>query len=362
MRIAVVTTSLNGGAGIAAVRHARLLEFMGHDVVVISARNLSVFRKILMTVINKIENVVKPLFIRSKYLSSLNLFTLINTKDEFTSCDVVFIHWTCGNFVSVSGVKKIARNVSKIHLYLHDEWWVNGLVHYEHQEDSYTKLGKLIKEFVERQKLDLVSSFICSVVAPTEYILDLVSKRYTNVNKVLLENPIGDWPKIPVVNKDIDILFFASGGISDPRKGYDYFLKVVSSLNLQSFTAVVVGCKGQTVKAGNGMITFLGEMDFENIAEVLARTKYLLNCSMADNYPNVIIEALYYNVRVIAFDVGGVKEALLEESIVSYGDFKSMADKLEVGLVNYKTPKFKDDLIERNLLELINKYECFLLR
>lgn len=136
------------------------------------------------------------------------------------------------------------------------------------------------------------------------------------------------------------------GNFSDSRKGHDLYLKVLEKIILENkvkIKALIIGggkeeesYRKKYKKYEN--IIFLGRVD--NPIQYIKICDLVVVPSKADSCPNVVLEALYNNVAVIASNRGGIPEILKEENCM----FELNLEKLE--------KKIKFYLEEKNIFEL----------
>jgi glycosyltransferase involved in cell wall biosynthesis len=73
-------------------------------------------------------------------------------------------------------------------------------------------------------------------------------------------------------------------------------------------------------------------LDQDRIADVYRAANVVLVPSLADNFPNVVLEAMACGVPCVAFDTGGIKEAVrhLKTGLLApQGDVEKLASELE---------------------------------
>jgi glycosyltransferase involved in cell wall biosynthesis len=133
-----------------------------------------------------------------------------------------------------------------------------------------------------------------------------------------------------------DARVVAMAGRLSPEKGTEYFLRAAQQLPGQTpFARFVVFGDGRlrrhleetTNRLGvAGRVTFAGHVS--EFPHLLPGIDVLVNCSLTEEMPNVVLEAMAAAVPVVATDVGSVKEIDGEETalmIVPPGDPVSIA-------------------------------------
>jgi glycosyltransferase involved in cell wall biosynthesis len=99
-------------------------------------------------------------------------------------------------------------------------------------------------------------------------------------------------------------------------KGYDLLLEALSMINNVSLKITLVGggpdfelIKARSEKMVNHHFKFTGQI--ENLSEILALQDFAIHPSRTEGLSNAILEELAFGLPVIAFDVGGNSELIL---------------------------------------------------
>lgn len=127
------------------------------------------------------------------------------------------------------------------------------------------------------------------------------------------------------------ILFVAQGGVSDPRKGYNYLSKISQKyLSNDEYHFIVIGETGLSkLKKNVTYIPYLSKST--SLSWYYAAADVLLFPSLAENCPLVLIEAMSCGIPIVAFNTGGIPEIIKHKKngyIAQYQD----EDDLEFGL------------------------------
>ena len=159
--------------------------------------------------------------------------------------------------------------------------------------------------------------------------------------------------KINDHEKKIKVFFAAIGGDTDPRKGADLLIK--SLINIQSeIELLVVGGSADHINTHitSSKVTHYGHIDGEaEMRSIMECADVVVIPSRMDNLPNIALEAIMLRVPVVSFDVGGMRDLvldgvngalipqfnteLLSDSILNWGR-KNIEDNREVNNHLYK--------------------------
>lgn len=144
---------------------------------------------------------------------------------------------------------------------------------------------------------------ISPVVIPNS--LDL--KPFPPVKKVNIKISLG----IPENRKVVVIA--ASFSLDDPRKGVKYAITALQSVrDLSPFVLVVGHCNDEFKQALEGLefkeMGYIKDPNF--LAQVYSAADVMLFCTLADNLPLTVMEAMAASTPVVGFSTGGVPEMI----------------------------------------------------
>ena len=115
------------------------------------------------------------------------------------------------------------------------------------------------------------------------------------------------------------LLLFIASDCNDPRKGYPDFEALVEALGVP---ALVVG-KPPRQRSSSSLFHYAGEIrELDRLRYCYAAADLMVMTTVADNYPNVIIEAMACGTPVVSYDVGGIPDQMPEfwQGLVPAGD------------------------------------------
>ncbi|NQU87489.1 MAG: glycosyltransferase family 4 protein, partial [Mariniphaga sp.] len=187
----------------------------------------------------------------------------------------------------------------------------------------YYFLKKLEEIVIKRAKAIFVQSNFEKEILIKRHNLTGVTK---NKLKVLYNNINPSWVKnfkckeFENQQKNQIQLHFI-GSMDDGRKGLGLLLGAVERLNRLNYSIqlTVIGSGKQLIKYKNYYkneknIKFLGYLS--NPLEEMIRSDLIVVPSLADSFPNTILEALYLEIPVIGSRVGGIPEILKYEELL----------------------------------------------
>lgn len=349
MRVLVCSYSdSEGGAARAAKKHFDALLQMGVDVELWTSTQkfnrkgyfykASKFQTVINFIKRRIALTLTNLFFKSTSYKSLNLFSAIDINEiNESSFDIVHLHWIGGECISIKDISLIKKPIVWT---LHDMWAFMGIEHYEKNVDSRWMLNEVESDkrvFLwdidlwnwSRKKRYWIKPF--QLVVSSSWMQKKVehSKLMSSWNATLIPNALdGNFYK-PV---DVDflreqlgiskgkkiIMYGASGGLGDKRKGGDYFLEIINILckQLENIHVIVFGGgNDDSLKKlpPNMSYHFLGHI--KNDSELVALyslADLLIVPSREDNLPLLAVEAQICGCPVIAFNVSGLKDIVLD--------------------------------------------------
>ena len=132
---------------------------------------------------------------------------------------------------------------------------------------------------------------------------------------------------------DNRVILFVAASFANPIKGMPVLLDAIKNLRLpgKEPTVCYLGEKGEGTWPESWR--WLGQVNDENeMARIYSAADLLVTPSSAENYPNVIAEALACGVPVVASNVGGSPEMILKDEtgyLFEKGNSSHLRDTLE---------------------------------
>ena len=326
MKIAQITTSINGGAGLAAKRLSQALTHVGLDSRVVTQRS----EVNETSVKSKIVTVLQDRFVQSgPELVTTFSKTLIN-QDVLSSFEIIHFHGTY-NLINTKDLIELSK-VRKVVLTLHDQRMITGGCHYS--KDCYQFRSSCEKcpqarmpfqYFVHKERertKALLRSRNLHIVSPSNWLAQLATSTSGLGNPVkVIHNPVPELDFPVMVNEDVRIarnqgkyiIGFVSAHLNNPFKGTQDLIQAFRRLPtevLKQVHLVIVG-KGE-VPHGLDFIakTVISNFDEDTQSNPYKLMDLLVVPSREDNSPNVIGEALMSNVKILGSLSGGIPEIL----------------------------------------------------
>jgi glycosyltransferase involved in cell wall biosynthesis len=376
MRVLHLSTSLLGGAGIAARRlheslllqgiesHVltltSLLEQDQKSIQVLSRSYLTRTRSKFLTgfqkdVISKKGDYVTPL--------SLNLIGIQNVE-EFKP-DILHIHSTY-NLLNENFLEDINRLKIPIVITLHDQRLFTGGCHYSGPCTNYEsdcincpQVKKVFRPIIARSFLRMRNSISENsnvvVVTPSKWLgqMSQNSLMFKTMRHEVINNPI---PEMRILGSKAEtqntksIVGFIASDLNNPLKNLKNLLIALKNLDIPN-TSI------ELQLAGSGNVNFAFEhipisqktvRSERDLLDFYSSLTCLVVPSFQDNSPNVIGEALMCGTKVIGANSGGIPELLDHgvDLIFDPHNPKSIASVLMKNLIPYNKTELREAAVK----------------
>lgn len=332
MKIAIVSSSDSGGAGIAALRLHKALMSYGVDSSMLCLHKTtdtpnvyeykkSFFAKVIdhLPFIPYKQNKYKKYFSElSKHYECISFPEAIydiSTHPIIQQADIINLHWV-GNILDYT---RFFKNIKKPIVWtLHDMNPFLGIAHYLGDRNTNNQFFSL-EEKVRKFKLTAINSHSnVSVVNLCQWMREESERSETFINRkhTIIPNSINTsifkaYDQIEVRRKmnlpiDKPILLFVSQSVKNYRKGFDLLQNAIKRLGNDCFLLVVGQASENMVNKDN--YRFLGSIKEEkHMAMVYAAADAFILPSREDNLPNTMLESLCCGTPVISFSNGGMR-------------------------------------------------------
>jgi glycosyltransferase involved in cell wall biosynthesis len=355
-----------GGAAIAAYRHNEAMSLAGisSKMIIVHSRN---FQGGIVERVHKNEYYVRLRMFLQQMISQ-RIVDKASPSSQFTyapvgfdvsqnksvqQADAIFIHWINAGILSIQGIEKILQLGKPTYWYMHDMWPMTGGCHYALDCDKYMSqcmrcpiLGTNgPKDLSYKQFSQKMSSWLpydnLHVVTPSVWLSQCAasSALFSTKKNYVVPNVI-DTDKFKPTDKidarsrlnlpqDKKLLLFGAMDVNSPFKGWSLLEQAVNSLDMKDVECVVFGkCDTRQLSASLHKKThFMGTLqDEESLALLYNAVDVVLLPSLAENYPNVILEGMATGTPAVAFNVGGVSD-LVKHQVTGYlSNYKDVED------------------------------------
>ena len=340
-----------GGAAIAAFRHHESLLKAGFnssmlvldkisDAKTIEQYKPSFINKWLPKIMNRF------VFKVSRYYATWSCSLLGNdlSKNSLVSdADVIILHWVNLNTLSLSSISKILKTGKPVYWFMHDMWPITGGCHHSfnctkftthcqacplYDQNTGSKKVKDLSYWQFENKIKYLSNYTNLIfMTPSKWLAELVKKSSIfNSNKVEVIRNVLDTNEFVIKNKvdsrkrlglpqDKKLLLFGADNISSPYKGWTQ-LQMALKDSIKDVEAVVYGSTPANLQSQLGIkIHTVGHItDTSKLVDLYNSCDLFVTPSLADNYPNVLIEAMACGLPCVGTNVGGIPEIITSKT------------------------------------------------
>lgn len=310
------------------------------------------------------ENIHKiPKSFVAKFLS----FVLANDIDffstdyilgtpSFASADIIQCHNLHGWYFNLDTLRKMSVKKPVVWT-LHDMWPVTPHCGYAigcGEKDGFYSCPSLKiypsllwhnEKYLIKRKREIYRNAKFSIVVPSLWLKNILQKSILKEKEIkVIRNGVDTKvfkPKdktevrheLGLPNDKQIILFLSSMGKANIFKGGQYFEAIARQyLPNKKTIFLCVGNKAKNQSKDENNIIYLDKTsDKTLLASYYSASDVFLFTSLADNFPLVILEAMACGLPVVAFDVGGVKEAVEHRKNGYIAEYKNLND-LVMGL------------------------------
>lgn len=331
MRIVHISTSNSGGAGLVAMKLSQIQNEIGIESKVLTRDAHLTFMQGFFSKVNTLFS--SKVSTRNYHqITPISISTFSFKKLREMKPDVIYIHnWF--NFLSLDDLKMITRNFKTIFV-LHDERLLTGGCHVTLGCEGYLRscemcpasripgLASMSKTHLSR-KIEDFGDF--GVITPSTWLLKKL--EHSDIGKAatitaVIPNPVSsNFNQAITKNFQAETAnaFFVSNDISISYKGADFLIATLRKLNfnLLRYSALNVTVLGSqevaTVNLKNGVVLNLRPtVTQKEMQKLYSESQFLFVPSASENHPGVVNEAQLSGTIVIASDVGGISEMVID--------------------------------------------------
>lgn len=375
MKILFISSYVDPATGASIL--ARITEKLkqdGHEVrVITTARGFdtettrSVALPGVLDVIDRIINKIIPNYFSMAY------FRLLDEVFKFDP-DVINIHWTHSiRPIPIHAIPKLCEKYP-VFWTMHDLWPVTTNSFFEFSggnslvaPDS-TWIRRIVKHFsfspewLFKYKVWLLNNVCIHTISPSRWLFNKVNS--SPVFRSSCNHYVPNGVDIEIfkpkersvlretygIDKDEKVILFLSADVSDKRKGFYYFAKAIQRLRevnpdlANNTTVILVGENGNYVNKylPVKILNLGGTRSQSRLVEYYCLADVFVSASLADNFPSTSLESLACGTPIVAFDVGGVSEIVVDKKTGLLAESKNIIDlssDIEELLVNSELRK-----------------------
>ncbi len=368
MKIVLVNTKAPGGAYVACQRLCDALKKQGIDVsfVVIKATKWNfLWERFCIWVNNRFSR--KNLFA----VSIANTGTDISQLPAIQQADIIHLHWINQGGLSLRNIEQLQALGKPIVWTMHDMWPFTGICHHAHNCEKYKSqcsacpqiAGRLASE-VFNKKLNQWKNI--HFVGCSQWISKLAeSSHLTQKSKVKsIPNPIDTTCYRPIdkqdarrklgLDEDKKYILFGAMNTTTPMKGFSYLCAADKLIQKDEVQYLVFGKNSADLAAllTHPVINMGYVSSDQRKALIYSAADVFVTPSLAENLPNMIMEAMACGTPCVGFHIGGIPEMINHMQNGYVAEYKNAADFAK-GIEEV----FKNDLFQEKALDkVINHY------
>lgn len=346
-----------GGAAIAAFRHNEALNLIGYDSKMLVLNKKSSNSTVLCPTGNKaivkLKSIIYPTLAHQSvkrydpYATYSNPIVGFRLADEpaVREADIIVLHWVNNGMISLNGVERLLKLGKPVIWFLHDMWPMTGGCHYSLSCDRYetechncpmlfNREGSVKRKDVSyrilKKKVGKWGGYDnLHILAPSRWLAECASRSamfrghdinvFRNVINTDIFKPLEREFARNALNLPLDkkLILFGADSINSPYKGWSHLKKALENMSDKDVECVVFGNSDTTSVLLDSAIkiNYVGRMnDDVSLAILYNACDMFVTPSIADNYPNVILEAMSCGLPCVGFNVGGISEMIQHES------------------------------------------------
>jgi len=346
----ICTDDSVGGASVAVGRlHREFLTRGWNSILLVKKKSASNFDPTIVEmrsnkliqfiglILFRIEQFILNLALKNKnYNFSTNLVGSFYINQYVKDADVLNLTWVNGGFLSLRDIAELT-SLKKIILWrMSDLWPVTGGCHYSLGCNNFIdgcKKCPLVKGWfssipgkINNYKSKKWETKNINFIAPSSWMERQVKSsphfKSSTVKHILTGIDISHFKRVngskfrSELNLKSSKKIFLIGGnnpVLEHRKGWDLAEQALIRLHKKyDFDLVVFG--GSARKSDLPFEThFIGRVEYENLPKLYSACDVFLAPSREENYANTVIEAIACKLPVVAFEIGGMPDAILHK-------------------------------------------------
>ena len=301
---------------------------------------------------------------------------------EVKEADIIFLHWVNQNTLSIKGVEHILRMGKPTYWYMHDMFPITGGCHHSLGCEGFQNkctdcpLIKNKKSIASKQLQSKLKHWAkyknLEFITPSTWLGSCVEKSILakghrvhvvpNVIDTNLFKPLPFDTKVMFgLNPKKKTLLFSADLSGSVYKGSQYTIDCLKRLDPNEFEGLIIGNmpKGLQEEVPIKVIATGYLMDSLSLVLAYNACNTVLISSVAENYPNVVLEAMACGKPCIGFKTGGIPDLICDKETGLL-----TAENTSDSLLNAINTMFQDGILykrmgdaARKMIETNNAYK-----
>ena len=282
----------------------------------------------------------------------------LDRNPKVLAADVIYLHWVDDGLLSIKSLERLLKLGKPVYWFMHDMLPVTGGCHYSMDCEKYRTACSVCPLMKRNYLPDIVACSFkeklrrwgpysnLSFIAPSNWLAGCASSSSIGAghNVTVCPNLI-DTEKFKPGDKHSaksfyfgedgrKVILFGAEAVSNPYKGWNYMLECISTLDPAEYVCLVLGQSDSIIKDSVQVRTvFTGRLDSEDdIIRVYRAADVFVTPTLADNFPNVLLEAMACGLPCVGFDSGGVRDLIRHQQtgyLAQRCDAASLKDGIE---------------------------------
>lgn len=332
-------SNLGGGAAIAAMRHSEALQLAGYDSLLISMKGETLEKSVVLgqgRLLRYASAIVFHIIRRIKLPGiswSLLLFgKAVHKHKDVREADVIVLHYI-NDFLNYRTLRKVLSSGKRVIWFMHDMWPMTGGCHYSLDCNGYTKECancsqlthcKWMAKWQLKAKKNVLSKKMIYAVSPSQWLANCLhqSSLFRNYPIFVCPNVINTEVFRPVdkrnskkqlnLDENKKYILFGAATMQSLYKGMTYVYETLVKLPLE-YEFLVLGKinKEELPISIQNRTHIMGYVDNDEQKRIIySAADMFLITSIAENYPNMVIESMACGTPVVGFKTGGIVEQI----------------------------------------------------
>nr|WP_320057205.1 glycosyltransferase [uncultured Bacteroides sp.] len=379
----LATSDKEGGAAIASYRLNEAMQMNGIKSILLVCKQATTNKSVFKVGRASRKSVDRNYRLKKRFLKSSFVFSFgywgksrISQLQELKDADVIYIHWI-NNFLTIKEIHRILSLGKPVILFMHDMWALTGGCHYALDCNKYHSLcsecpyinNRYLKNvvrcvFKRKQKywgphknlfIAAASSWLSDCARNSALFKNNIIRTVPNLLNTSLYKPCGKDTARNILTLPLNkklILFGASGGSSNPYKGWNYMLEALRKLDIADIEVIVFG--NELSAKDKNEIPFpthsMGALvDEYTLVLLYNAVDVFVSPSLAEAFGQTIFESQACGTLAVGFNVGGIPDLIKHKQtgyLANYKDCDDLAAGIEWALSNKSNKEIIDGMRE----------------